>query len=124
MAPAVSLAVTKLSGTNAADITRAVRQRLEQLQGVAIPDGVNVEITRDYGVTSTDKARMLIQKLVFATLSVVLLVLFTLGWREAVVVGTSGIITLMLTLFADWTMGMIINRVCLFAVILALGLMC
>src|SRR5690625_314610 len=123
MAPAVSLAVTKLSGTNAADITRAVRQRLEQLQGVAIPDGVNVEITRDYGVTSTDKARMLIQKLVFATLSVVLLVLFTLGWREAVVVGTAVIITLMLTLFASWAMGFTINRVSLFALIFAIGIL-
>jgi multidrug efflux pump subunit AcrB len=56
-------------------------------------------------------------------LSVVLLVLMTLGWREAVVVGTAVIITLMLTLFASWAMGFTINRVSLFALIFSIGIL-
>ena len=47
-----------------------------------------------------DKADTLIHKLMFATLSVVLLVLLALGWREAIVVGSAVILTLALTLFA------------------------
>ncbi|HSN01411.1 MAG TPA: efflux RND transporter permease subunit, partial [Rudaea sp.] len=123
MASAVTIAITKKAGTNAADITRAVAARIAALQGVSIPDGVHVTVTRDYGQTSTDKADLLIHKLLFATLSVVLLVLATLGWREAIVVGTAVVITLMLTLFASWAMGFTINRVSLFALIFSIGIL-
>ena len=97
--------------------------RLQALAGVVIPADVHVTVTRDYGQTATDKADKLIHKLMFATLSVVLLVLFTLGWREAIVVGTAVIITLMLTLFASWAMGFTINRVSLFALIFSIGIL-
>lgn len=123
IAPAVTLAIAKKPGTNAADITGAIANRIEALQGSLIPDGVNVAITRDYGATATDKALTLIKKLVFATLAVVLLVLFALGWREAVVVGTAVLITLALTLFASWAMGFTINRVSLFALIFSIGIL-
>ncbi|MCP2871661.1 efflux RND transporter permease subunit, partial [Salmonella enterica] len=93
-----TIAIAKKPGSNAADITGAVRQRLAQLEGELIPEGVHVTVTRDYGLTATDKAQKLIQKLVFATGSVVLLVLFALGWREAIVVGSAVILTLALTL--------------------------
>ena len=123
IAPAVTLAIAKKPGTNAADITRAVRQRVGALTGSVIPQGVHVDVTRDYGLTATDKAQKLIQKLIFATFAVVLLVLFTLGWREAFVVGTAVIITLAITLFASWGLGFTINRVSLFALIFSIGIL-
>ncbi|MFC5440165.1 efflux RND transporter permease subunit [Rhodanobacter ginsenosidimutans] len=122
-APAVTLAVAKKPGSNAADITRAIAAQVQTLQGVVIPAGMHVTVTRDYGQTATDKANKLIQKLIFATLSVVLLVLLAMGWREALVVGSAVIITLALTLFASWAMGFTINRVSLFALIFAIGIL-
>ncbi|MGB0133149.1 efflux RND transporter permease subunit, partial [Dokdonella sp.] len=122
-APAVTLAIAKKPGSNAADITTAVSARLQALSGEVIPSDVHFSVTRDYGQTASDKANKLIQKLMFATLSVILLVLFTLGWREAIVVGTAVIITLMLTLFASWAMGFTINRVSLFALIFSIGIL-
>ncbi len=122
-APAVTIAVAKKPGTNAADITGAIQARLQALQGVVLPAGVHVTVTRDYGKTATDKANKLIHKLIFATFSVVLLVLLALGWREAIVVGTAVIITLALTLFASWAMGFTINRVSLFALIFSIGIL-
>ncbi len=122
-APAVTIAVAKKAGTNAADITAAIRQRLAAMQGVEIPAGMHVEVTRDYGATSTAKADSLLEHLLLATLSVVLLVVFVLGWREGVVVGSAVIVTLMLTLFASWAMGFTINRVSLFALIFSIGIL-
>ena len=122
-APAVTIAIAKKTGTNAADITQAVTRRIEKLRDVMIPAGTHVEVTRDYGKTATDKADKLIHKLIFATFSVVLLVLATLGWRAAIVVGSAVIITLMLTLFASWAMGFTINRVSLFALIFSIGIL-
>ena len=122
-APAVTIAVSKKPGENAIDVTRAVHDRVELLRGTYIPDGVEVTVTRDYGETANDKALKLIQKLMFATASVVLLVWLTVGWREAVVVGAAVVITLAATLFASWAWGFTINRVSLFALIFAIGIL-
>ncbi|HEX5122899.1 MAG TPA: efflux RND transporter permease subunit [Rhodanobacteraceae bacterium] len=122
-APAVTIAIAKKAGTNAADITDAVRARIDALKGIAIPAGVHVEVTRDYGRTANDKAEKLIEKLLFATLSVVVLVLVALGWREAIVVGSAVVITLAITLFASWGLGFTINRVSLFALIFSIGIL-
>lgn len=121
--PALTLAIAKKPGSNASDITAAIASRIQTLRGELIPDAVQVEIVRDYGATATDKAQKLIQKLMFATLSVVLLVLFALGRREALVVGAAVVLTLALTLFASWAMGFTLNRVSLFALIFSIGIL-
>ncbi len=122
-APAVTLAVAKKPGTNATRISEALIERFAQLRATHIPDGVEVTITRDYGQTADDKAMKLISKLAFATLSVILLVLLTIGWREAIIVGAAVIVTLMITLFASWAWGFTINRVSLFALIFSIGIL-
>jgi multidrug efflux pump subunit AcrB len=122
-APAVTLAVSKKPGENAIDVANAVLSRIEQLKGTYIPDGVEITVTRNYGETANDKALKLIEKLMFATASVVLLVWLTVGWREAVVVGAAVVITLAATLFASWAWGFTINRVSLFALIFAIGIL-
>ena len=122
-APAVTLAIAKKPGTNAIDIATAVISRVEQLKGITIPAGVEVTVTRNYGVTANDKAKKLIEKLLFATASVVILVFLAVGKREAVVVGAAVIVTLAATLFASWAWGFTINRVSLFALIFAIGIL-
>jgi multidrug efflux pump subunit AcrB len=121
--PAVTLAIAKKPGTNAVVIADEVIHRLEQLKGTFIPEGVNTTVTRNYGRTASDKAATLIKKLIFATASVVLLVVAALGWREAIVVGSAVVVTLAVTLFASWAWGFTINRVSLFALIFSIGIL-
>jgi len=121
--PAVTLAVAKQPGVNAVEVAKDIDARLEQLKGLFIPEGVEVTITRNYGATADAKAKKLISKLAFATLSVVALVLLTMGWREALVVGAAVIVTLLLTLFASWAWGFTLNRVSLFALIFSIGIL-
>jgi multidrug efflux pump subunit AcrB len=121
--PAVTLAIAKKPGANAVAIAQQLIERVEQLQGTFIPEGVHVNVTRNYGETADDKATKLISKLVFATASVVALVLLTLGRREAVIVGAAVVITLAVTLFASWAWGFTLNRVSLFALIFSIGIL-
>ena len=121
--PAVTIAVAKKPGTNAVAIASAVIQRFEQLKGTFIPNGVKATVTRNYGETADTKATQLISKLVFATASVILLVLFALGWREALIVGAAVVVTLAITLFASWAWGFTLNRVSLFALIFSIGIL-
>ena len=122
-APAVTIAIAKKPGTNAAHVSQQVIERVASLEGIAIPDGVEYTVTRDYGKTADDKAKKLIQKLTFATISVIFLIYITLGWREAIVVGSAVVVTLTLTLFASWAWGFTINRVSLFALIFSIGIL-
>jgi len=121
--PAVTVAIAKQPGTNAVTIANQVIQHFEQLRGSFVPEGVEATVTRNYGATANEKAEHLITKLIFATASVVLLVLIALGWREAVIVGVAVIVTLALTLFASWAWGFTINRVSLFALIFSIGIL-
>lgn len=121
--PAVTLAIAKKPGENAVKIAEQVVERLEQLKGIVIPEGVNVTVTRNYGVTANDKALTLITKLIFATGLVIGLVLIALGWREALIVGAAVILTLTITLFASWAWGFTLNRVSLFALIFSIGIL-
>jgi len=123
IAPAVTLEISKKPGENAVDIAEQIIQRTELLKGVLIPSGVNVSVTRNYGETANDKANKLIQKLVFASLSVIVLVAFAMGVREALVVGAAVVLTLAITLFASWAYGFTLNRVSLFALIFSIGIL-
>jgi multidrug efflux pump subunit AcrB len=84
---------------------------------------VQVVPTRNYGATADDKATKLIEKLLFATASVVALVFVALGRREAAIVGSAVILTLTVTLFASWAWGFTLNRVSLFALIFSIGIL-
>ena len=121
--PAVTVLVTKKPGENAIDVANAVMQRVGQLRNTVIPEGVEVAETRNYGATANDKAQKLIQKLLFATASVVALVFIALGRREAAIVGTAVVLTLTVTLFASWAWGFTLNRVSLFALIFSIGIL-
>ncbi|CAM8644748.1 AcrB Cation/multidrug efflux pump [Burkholderiales bacterium] len=120
---AVTLSVTKKPGENAIDVAQAVMARVTDLKGTIIPDDVVLVETRNYGETANDKAQKLIQKLLFATLSVVALVYLALGRREAAIVGAAVVLTLAATLFASWAWGFTLNRVSLFALIFSIGIL-
>lgn len=121
--PAVTVVVAKQPGKNAVDVSQALQSKLQDLQHRYLADNIEVAISRNYGETAKDKADTLIHKLMFATLSVVILVGFALGWREAFVVGMAVVITLALTLFASWAYGFTLNRVSLFALIFSIGIL-
>ncbi len=121
--PAVTLQITKKAGANAVEVAERLMRRVEELRGTVIPHDVQVTVTRDYGATANDKARQLIQKLIFATLAVVVLVFVTLGRREALIVGVAVLLTLAATLFASWAWGFTLNRVSLFALIFSIGIL-
>jgi multidrug efflux pump subunit AcrB len=122
-APAVSLAVAKRPGTNAVVIADDIVRRLEQVRGQIFPEDVEMTVTRDYGETANEKANELLFHLALATVSIVALVAFAIGWREAMVVAVVIPITILLTLFASWIMGYTLNRVSLFALIFSIGIL-
>jgi multidrug efflux pump subunit AcrB len=120
--PAVTLAVSKRKGANATQVSREVLDRIEPIRK-NWPADLKVAITRNYGETAKDKSDELLFHVLLATLSVTLLIAFTLGLREAVVVLIAIPVTLALTLAVYFLSGYTLNRITLFALIFSIGIL-
>ncbi len=121
--PAVSIAIAKRPGTNAVALADRIVRRLGEVRGQIFPKDIDVKITRNYGESANEKANELLFHLALATVSIVVLVAFAIGLREAAVVAVVIPTTILLTLFASWIMGYTINRVSLFALIFSIGIL-
>ena len=121
--PAVSVAFAKRAGANAVVVSGQLLERLHSVEGRLVPADVNVTVTRNYGETANDKANELLFHLALATVSIVVLIAFAIGWREALVTLVVIPTTILLTLFASNLMGYTINRVSLFALIFSIGIL-
>ena len=121
--PAVTLSLAKRPGANAVVVADQILERLELLERELIPEGVHIAVTRNYGETANHKANELLFHLGLATVSIVILIAFAIGWREALVTLIVIPTTILLTLFASLMMGYTINRVSLFALIFSIGIL-
>jgi len=121
--PAVTVALAKKEGSNGVTVANAILEKVEQIKGQLIPDNVRVEVTRNYGQTANDKVNELIFKLFVATGAVTVLVFFALGLKPAIVVTLVIPVVLLMTVFSAWLMGYTIDRVSLFALIFAIGIL-
>ncbi|MFH2098808.1 MAG: efflux RND transporter permease subunit, partial [Pseudomonadota bacterium] len=121
--PAVTIALAKKRGKNAVWVADEVLSRVDRLkeEGI-IPPGISVVNTRNYGASAQVKVDDLLSSLLFAILTVVGLLVFTMGRREALVVAVAVPVSFSLALFVNYMFGYTINRVTLFALILSLGL--
>ena len=121
--PAVTIALAKKKGSNAVNVARKANRLVRDLQGTIIPEGVGATTTRDYGATANEKVNDLVMNLAMGILTVVGLIALSMSWREGIIVGLAIPITYSLTLLFNYLLGYTINRVTLFALILALGLL-
>jgi len=120
---AVTLSLAKRPGANAIAVADEMLRKLETLKGRIIPADVSVSITRHYGETASEKSNELLYHMGIAILSVSLLIMFTLGWRESIIVAVAIPSTLALTLLLFYLYGFTLNRITLFALIFSIGIL-
>ena len=118
-----TLAIAKRKGSNAVSVAEAVLAKVEQLKATVIPDDVLVTVTRNYGETADHKVNELVMHLSIAILTIIVLLALSLGLKESLIVSLAVPMTFAVTLLCDYIFGYTINRVTLFALILALGLL-
>jgi multidrug efflux pump subunit AcrB len=120
--PAVTVAVAKRKGTNAVWVSEEILKEAERFAREVLPEGVHMRTTRDFGRTADEKVNDLVEALLVAIAIVVILLAYTLGWREGIIIALAVPVTFSFTLLINLLLGFTINRVTLFAMILSLGL--
>ena len=121
--PAVTIAISKQKGANAVQVANQVLRAAEQFEREVLPDDVQMIVTRNYGLTANEKVNELVEGLAVAIIIVIVLLTLSMGWREALIVSVAVPVVFGLTLAVNLLFGYTINRVTLFALILAIGLL-
>ncbi len=121
--PTVTLAIAKRKGSNAVQVAEDIIAQTKGFQGTIIPADILVSVSRNQGETANHKVNELVEHLMLAILIIIILMIFSLGSRESLIVSIAVPVTFAFTLLLDYLFGYTINRVTLFALILSLGLL-
>ena len=118
----VTIFIGKKRGTNAVFVARDVLAKAKELQKT-LPKDVHLYVTRNDGQKANHAVNELINHLLISLGIIVILLIFMLGWKEALIVAITVPLILSVTLFIGMLAGQTINRITLFALILSLGLL-
>lgn len=120
--PAITLGVVKKLGTNVIDVSDEVRRVTEEFTA-SWPQGIETSFLID----QADSTKGLFRSLEAAVLTAVALVLITcvatLGWRAAIMIGMSIPISFMIAFLVVQMLGMTINMMIMFGLVLAVGVL-
>ena len=119
----VTLAVSKLAGTNAVFVAEDVVKMIENQEARFKELGIHYIVTRNYGERANHAVDELMHHLVITIIIIAIMLIFALGWRESLIVTFSVPAILAITLFIAYMTGQTMNRITLFAFLLSLGLL-
>jgi len=121
--PVVHIALSKLKGKNATTVAEGIRENLEKMQSSIIPKDVSVYILKDEGKTASKEIGKLTFDLMKSIIIVAVLLMVFLGVRNSMVATVSIPLILLVVFGFGLFWGQTVNRITLFALILALGLL-
>lgn len=119
----ITLAVSKLAGTNAVLVATNVKETLEENKERLNKLGIGYTITRNYGQRANEAVNELVHHLVITIIIIAVMLVFFLGWKESLIVTFAVPAILAITLFIAYMGDQTINRITLFAFLLSLGLL-
>ncbi len=120
----VSLNVIKKSGENLLEATDKIMEILkESKKSGALPKGLRITTTNDQSVQTRNQLSNLENSIISGVILVVLVLLFFLGLRNAIFVGLSIPFSMFICFLVLSAMGITLNFMVLFALILALGML-
>ncbi|WP_107040139.1 efflux RND transporter permease subunit [Brumimicrobium mesophilum] len=123
-APVVMLDVIKQGGENLLDAADKIEALIQQARDEnIIPKGVSVSLTNDQSDQTRDMVSNLENSIIFGVILVTLVLLFFLGGRNAMFVGVAIPLSMLMSFMILQTMGVTLNTMVLFALVLALGML-
>jgi multidrug efflux pump subunit AcrB len=121
--PSLTLIVYKTRGGNIAATGKAVQQKLKDLQKSGLLEGTETVISYDAADEVDKSLTELTRAGVETVILVMLILLFTLGWRESVVAAASIPLSFLIAFIGMYAAGNTLNNVSLFSLILAIGIL-
>lgn len=120
--PAVGIAVSTVPTGNVVDMARLVKDVVTTF-GDALPEGYLIENIYDQGHESAVANDGFILNLVISVMTVVAILLFFIGFKNGILVGSGLIFSILGTLMYMFANGIALQRMSLAAIIIAMGML-
>ncbi len=121
--PVVSLDVIKRAGENLLSASDKIKEIVEKAQASRFPDDLTVTLFNDQSINTRDQVSNLQNSIISGIILVVLVLLFFLGLRNALFVGLAIPLSMLMGILILNLMGITLNVIVLFSLILALGML-
>lgn len=121
--PVLMVDVIKRSGENLLIVTEKINNVLEKAKQNVFPSDLNIVITNDQSKRTLKMVSNLENNIIFGIILVVLTLLFFLGTRNAIFVGIAIPLSMFMSFMILGTIGITINMMVLFSLIMALGML-
>ena len=120
--PALGVAIATVSTGNVVDMAALVAQEIEKFQQT-MPEGFALTSIYDQGYESDVANQGFILNLIISVLTVVAILLFFIGVKNGVLVGSGLVFSIFATLMVMYANGIALQRMSLAAIIIAMGML-
>lgn len=120
--PALGVAIATVSTGNVVDMAVLVAQEIEKFQQT-MPEGFALTSIYDQGYESDVANQGFILNLIISVLTVVAILLFFIGVKNGVLVGSGLVFSIFATLMVMYANGIALQRMSLAAIIIAMGML-
>lgn len=120
--PAVGIAISTVPDGNVVEMAELVAGRLEELKE-QLPDGLVVKPIYDQGKESAIANEGFVWNLIISVLTVVAVLLFFIGFKNGILIGSGLVFSIFGTLIYMYGTGIALQRMSLAAIIIAMGML-
>ena len=122
--PVVTLSITKKSGLNILEATDKIRQVIDdQKENGFLPKNLDIRVTDDNSVYIRDQISNLENSIILGMILVIFVLFLFIGFRNALFSGLSIPMSMLLSFVIIQQMGISLNNMVLYSLILALGML-
>lgn len=119
---ALGIAIATVSTGNVVDMAEAVAKQIEEFSH-SMPEGFTARSIYDQGYESAVANRGFIWNLIISVITVVAILLFFIGVKNGILVGSGLIFSIFATLIVMYINGIALQRMSLAAIIIAMGML-
>lgn len=120
--PAIGIAISTVPTGNVVDMAEAVKKSIQQFSS-AMPKGFELVSIYDQGHESDVANQGFILNLIISVITVVAILLFFIGFKNGLLIGSGLIFSILATLIVMLTYGIALQRMSLAAIIIAMGML-
>lgn len=120
--PAVGIAISTVPTGNVVDMAAAVKESLQQMSG-SMPEGFELVTLYDQGYESAVANLGFILNLIISVLTVVAILLFFIGFKNGLLIGSGLVFSIFATLIVMLCTDIALQRMSLAAIIIAMGML-
>lgn len=120
--PGLGIAISTTPDGNVVDMARLVKDRMEQFSE-EMPGGYELQVIYDQGYESDVANQGFISNLIISVITVVAILLFFIGLKNGLLIGSGLVFSIFATLIVMFSQGIALQRMSLAAIIIAMGML-